>query len=304
MIDKTALLAKLDRIEKLARGGVLNRFLHHPVRYLTAILYWRLIYPIKKKGRFASGKTFFGKNMQVVLPAATEIYLFGAKTHDSEIRLARLLIFQLNAGDVFCDVGAHFGYFSLLAAHLTGEEGKVVAMEASKNTYGVFHKNVLNEKNVEGENKAAAESNQIFTFYEYPVLYSEYNSLTKPNLNSKWLQGNRPDLIKIQGQKLEDFFEEKEVCPTIIKIDVEGAELQVLKGMAVYLRDNNPIIVMEYITDKYQNDAHEKAIVFLNSLGFETFIIDSQGKLIPEKEIIVSLKKRNLDSDNIVFLKK
>ncbi|MEO1262143.1 MAG: FkbM family methyltransferase [Bacteroidota bacterium] len=304
MIDKTELAARLNGIEKLARGGIVDRFLSDPVRYVSAILFWRLIYPLNKKGKFVDTATFFGKSMQVVLPAATEIFLFGAKTHDSEIRLARFLIEQLNSENIFCDVGAHFGYFSLLASYLVGPKGKVISFEASKNTFSVFHKNVKNEVNIIAENKAAAESNNVFTFYEYPVLYSEYNSLKKTEADARWLKSNPPKKSIVAGQQLGAYFLEKNIFPAIIKIDVEGAELQVLNGMSVYLEKNyKPVIVMEYITDKSQNTAHENAIAFLRKKGFETYIINKTGKLVPEKNIKDSLKERNLNSDNIVLKK-
>lgn len=303
MIDKSILLKKLDKVEKLARGSILNRFLYHPFRYLNGVGYWRFIYPIKKKGKFVKAKTFFGADMKLVLPSATEIYLFGAKTHDSEIRLSRFLIQQLNQGDVFCDVGAHFGYFSLLAVHLVGEEGKVFSFEASKNTFSVFRKNANKFKNIFPENKAAADDNKEFIFHEYPVLYSEYNSLAKPDQNSIWIKKNPPVEIKISGQKLEDYFFEKNINPKIIKIDVEGAELQVIKGGEKYLKNNAPVLVMEYLVEEYQNKIHEQSVGYLKKLNYKSFIIDKKGHIKGVDNIYHSLQKRNLTSDNIVFIK-
>jgi FkbM family methyltransferase len=293
---------KLDGIEKLARGSILKRFLKNPFRYVFAIGYWRFIYPIKKIGKFRKAETFFGKEMQVVLPSATEIYLFGAKTHDSEIRLARFLMDQLMAGDTFFDVGAHFGYFTLLASQMVGEKGKVFSFEASHATFGVLQKNTASVKNIIIENKAAADVNKELIFHEYPVLLSEYNSLVAPAKNEfNVLKNNTPKEIKITGVKLGDYLSEKNTCPKIIKIDVEGAELQVLTGLADYLKNNSPILVMEYLMENNQNRVHEQAVAFLEEMGFEKYIIDENGKMVKCKNIKAAMADRKLDSDNIVF---
>lgn len=305
MINESVVLAKkLDGIEALARGGVLKRFLKNPIRYVFAIGYWRLIYPIKKIGKFEKAETFFGKAMQVVLPSATEIYLFGAKTHDSEIRLARFLMDQLRGGDTFCDVGAHFGYFTLLASKMVGEKGAVFSFEASHATFSVLQKNTTSVKNIIIENKAAAGANKEFIFHEYPVLLSEYNSLIAPDNNEfNGLKNNPPKEIKITGIKLDDYFIENNTCPKIIKIDVEGAELQVLNGMADFIKNNSPILVMEYLIENHQNAVHEQAVAFLEKVGFQKYIIGKNGQLVKCKNIKAAMAERKLDSDNIVFKK-
>lgn len=300
MNDRAVLLNKLNEIEKLARGHILIRFFNNPIKYISAVGYWRFIYPIKKKGKFAKSTTFFGEDMQMVLPSATEIFLFGAKTHDSEIRLARFLIQHLNKGEVFCDVGAHYGFFTLLASLLVGENGKVVSLEASKNTFTVFYKNIEKNKNIVAENKAAFNTNEILVFNEYPVLYSEYNSLIEQKINGVHLANE----IKIQGVRLDEYFSKNNLCPKIIKIDVEGAELQVMQGLSGFLEKENPVLIMEYLMEENQNEAHEKAILFLKKLNYQTHIIDRSGKYVLCDDVKMEMQKRSLDSDNIVFIKK
>ena len=298
---KAAFEKKLNDIERLARGSILSRFFKNPIRYISAIGYWRIIYPIKKKGKFKNAKTFFGKEMKVVLPSATEIYLFGAKTHDSEIRLARFLIKELMEGNVFCDVGAHFGYFTLLAADIVRDQGKVISFEASRATFDVLKENTSLAKNIVIENIAAADDNREFVFHEYPVLKSEYNSLVKPSENE--LRKNSPKKIKITGQKLDDYFTKKNIYPKIIKIDVEGAELQVLSGMADFLKNNAPVVVMEYLMEGNQNTIHEKAIEFMKKRGYKVYTIDRTGKLSFCNNVKNIMTERGMSSDNIVFKK-
>jgi FkbM family methyltransferase len=295
---------KLDSIEKAARGSRATRFLRNPLRYAAAIGYWRLVYPLRKIGRFAQARTFFGTGMEVVLPSATEIFLFGAKTHDSEIRLTRYLLNHLKSGGVFADVGAHFGYFSLLASHLVGPTGRVFSFEASNSTFGVLQKNTASFSNITPLHRAVTDSDTPLTFHEFPVLFSEYNSLVLPDTaTSAWLLRNPPQRTEVQGLRLDDYFLEKNEIPGLIKIDVEGAEPQVLRGMEALLTRHTPTLVMEYLTDNSQQEAHRQAVAFARHLGYNQYLIDKNGNLQPCDDIEAAMSAAGLSSDNIVLRK-
>ena len=295
---------KLEKIERLARGSVLGRLLHDPLRYLSAIGFWRLVYPLTKRGKYAQADTFFGAKMQVVLPSATEIYLFGAKTHDSEIRLARFLLQTLRPGDTFCDVGAHFGYFSLLASQLVGETGRVVAFEASGSTFGILEKNLRPCANATPLHRAASNEDKTLFFNEFPALFSEYNSLVLPEgQHAAWMKNNPPKRSEVAGLRLDGFFAAGGTQPEIIKIDVEGAELQVMQGMADFLAKKSPTIVMEYLLGSSQNEAHRQAVAFAQALGYQVFRIKNDGKTESCSDVELEMATVGLDSDNIVLRK-
>ncbi|MBK8564501.1 MAG: FkbM family methyltransferase [Saprospiraceae bacterium] len=238
--------------------------------------------------------------MELVLPSATEIYLFGAKTHDSEIRLARFLMKNLKAGDTFCDVGAHFGYFSLLASQLVGANGQILSLEASKSTFEILEKNLRPYPNATPLHRAASSENANLTFHEFPALYSEYNSLT-PDEDAAWMKNNPSRPIEVQGVRLADYFREKGIRPNIIKIDVEGAEPQVLAGLETFFQTASPVIVMEYLLSASQHEAHQAAAQFLRKQGYQVFTIKNDGELAPCGDIAAAMRFLGLDSDNIVF---
>lgn len=280
----------------------MGRFLKNPLRYVSAIGYWRLLYPLRKQGCFAHARTFFDTDMEVVLPSATEIFLFGAKTHDSEIRLARFLIKSLRPDDTFCDVGAHFGYFSLLASQLTGPGGRVIAFEASHSTFSVLKRNTAQAANLTALHLAASDENKSLVFYEFPALFSEYNSLVLPEArNATWLKGNAPQRNEVQGQRLDDFFEKGKHIPRFIKIDVEGAEPQVLRGVSQFLKKNTPVIAMEYLRGSEQSKAHQEALEIVRALGYKVFRIKKDGSLESCEDVEAAMQQAGLDSDNLVM---
>ncbi|MBK8703300.1 MAG: FkbM family methyltransferase [Saprospiraceae bacterium] len=292
-------------MEQLAAASKLRRLLARPFRYIFSIGFKKIIYPFTKKGIILKTRTFFNSEMYVVLPAGTDIYLTGGKSHDSEIRLAKFLINHLKIGDTFVDVGAHFGYFSLLSAFLTGSNGRVFSFEASKSTFLLLNKNTQDKANIACMNNAVSDKKEIVKFYEFPVLYSEYNSVDISQFEGeKWLVKYKPQEIQVEAIKLEDFIIDNDLHPKIIKIDVEGAELKVVLGMKRLLEVSDGLfIVMEYLHPDRKNAAHRQAAEIMKNAGYNAYLIEKNGGLIPADNIDDYLQKNELESENIVFKK-
>ena len=300
---KEEFISKIEGVERIASASKLNRMLKHPFRYFNAIFFREIIYKNSKQEKEVVSTTFFQTQMHLLLPSSTDIYLIGGKSHNSEIRLAKFLINQLESGDTFIDVGAHYGYFSLLASRLVGSSGKVFSFEASPTTYRIFEKNAKRTDNILSHNLAVSDSNEHLKFYEFPNLYSEYNSLDVEQFkNEKWFAEYKPKEVNVKSIMLDNFLSDKKSNPKIIKIDVEGAELKVIKGFKKHLLDNAPLIVIEYLSDERGNNAHVEAEKLLESLGFQPYIIDSTGNLQQVKSIASFFKEKGLDSDNVVFV--
>jgi FkbM family methyltransferase len=299
------LLLQLQRVERLATAPKLMRLLRMPGRYLYAIGFRLLRYRVTKRGVAQQAQTFFGTPMTVVLPAGTDIYLTGGKTHDSEVRLARFLIQHLPPGGVFADVGAHFGYFSLLAARLVGAQGQVVSFEASATTHAVLATNVAAVPVIQAHHRAVSNRQELVSFYEFPVLYNEFNSLdVKQFAEEKWYGEFKPTKIEVLAVTLSEFFTAAARLPDIIKIDVEGAEYKVIQGASALLSRSAPAVVLEYLEPKRHNTEHQQAAALLRSLGYHTHRIGSEGELIACPDLDAYLQAEQIDSDNFVFMKK
>lgn len=159
-------------------------------------------------------------------------------------------------------MGAHYGYFSLLASHLVDARnttGKVLSFEASPDSFVILQKNLQGERNMNSYNKAVSDSNSTIPFFEFPNLYSEYNSFNiNQYKNKRWYKSFLPKEIVIETVSLDTFLSDQDIDPKIIKIDVEGAEFLVIKGIISYLQTHNPIIIMEYVNEKRGNLAHQE----------------------------------------------
>ena len=155
------------------------------------------------------------------------IYYFGTW----EPNLTEFLMRRLCPGDLFVDVGANIGYFSLLAAKLVGTSGKVLAIEASPSIFAKLTTNLKhnNLDNVVALNVAASNSSGVANVYLGP----EGNIGQTTVLKTDHLKVE----CAIPCRRLDDILSSEDLQRArIIKIDVEGAEWAVIAGMLPLLQ--------------------------------------------------------------------
>ena len=292
---------KLNQVEKLSKGGRIGRFLHHPYKYLYAQLIARVVY--RQTGILKKADTFFQDQMSLLLPASTDIYLTGGKTHESEIRLARFLLNTINSKDIIIDVGAHFGYFTLLFSKLA-YAGHVYAFEPSRTNFDILSLNA-NRDNITIYNSAVSYKNEPLTFFEFPTLFSESNSLyTDQYLDEEWFKHTAYKEIIVDCVTLDNFCQKNALSPNFVKIDVEGAEKDVIHGARDIINRSSPAIAMEFVCPERKNANHHLAKDLLYSLGYKSYVIGEDGSLSVIEDINDYLLCKNLESDNIIFMSK
>lgn len=137
----------------------------------------------------------------------------------------------MNPTVTFVDVGANVGYFSLLAAKLL-PSGKVIAFEAFPSIYEKLNRNIALNRyvNIEAHNIAVTDVKKEVAMYH--STHNEGATTSKVN-NYNELPTEYSDLsVTVQGAPLPDMIPNSEIDKIrLIKIDVEGAEYDVLSGM-------------------------------------------------------------------------
>jgi FkbM family methyltransferase len=302
--DKDKIFTQFHKSETISTTSRIKRFVYNPFKYIFSIAVKNGLNRVYKKGIKVKTKVFFEEKIQIVLPSANDIYLTGCKSHDSELRLSKFIIKQLNKGDTFVDVGAHFGFYSLLAANLVGIEGKVFAFEPTKNSFNILKNNTFGRNNVEVFNMALSHNEDDLIFYEFPIFYSEYNSFNNQQyVNEYWYQSNQPKESVVKCITGDNYFIKNSITPKIIKIDVEGAELEVLKGCADFLENYSGYIILECMTHSKNNSPHMMAIDYLLSKGYSIFVIDKNGDHLKAENLSNYLDQLTIASDNLVCFK-
>jgi FkbM family methyltransferase len=199
-------------------------------------------------------------------------------TGEYEPATTRVVKSRLEPGDVFIDIGANIGYFSLLASRLVGAAGRVIAFEPVPQTREELLTNVrLNRAgNVTVRNEAVADSAGEARFFVGPADHRGISSLRSLD--------DASGVLSVRKARLDDLVP-AEVNVGLIKMDVEGAEYLALQGMQERLRRDHPDLVIE-VTDSYlRGMGHSAAMLceFLRGFGYRMYAIEHDRlTLVPD----------------------
>ena len=148
---------------------------------------------------------------------------------------------EVRQGDVVIDIGANIGYYTTMFAKLVGNSGKVFAFEPDPTNYELLKKNI----------DANGFTNVIL---EQKALSDNHGKMML-NLNNKNTAGHHLDFknensvnsVKVDVLSLDDYFSDKNIDINFIKMDVEGAESNVIKGMRNILKTSKNLkMIVEY----------------------------------------------------------
>ena len=229
-------------------------------------------------------------------------------THEEDL----LQLFRPTKGDTVVDVGAYLGRYTLTSSNLVGENGKVVAIEGDPTHYEMLDKNlklnrisnvtaincmvgskdmhlivgsednylVVSSKDMHTyyseENCLIMESKDTHTNYQDDS-YKEFDETGKAQIGNTTVYLNTLDNLLIKEHGISEV--------NWIKIDVEGAELEVLKGAHNILSNSKRIKLLIEIHDT--NKLYKPIVEILNSHNFKIiFEKDGPDDRIPSKHII------------------
>jgi FkbM family methyltransferase len=183
----------------------------------------------------------------------------------------------LRNGDVFIDIGAYVdGWHSIIASKLVGEKGKVYTFEPVPEYYKKLSKNIKlnNGKNVVIEKLAVSNNNGKQTFYIgglASTLYKEH----LPGEND--IKGK----VTVTTVSLDAYITQNNIKNiSLIKIDVEGAELDVIKGGRKTLKAKNSPDLMIEVSDvylKHGNTSEDELLTLLKKFGYKAYSIKENG---------------------------
>jgi FkbM family methyltransferase len=189
-----------------------------------------------KEAQIGSG---IGKGLFINVGGSAAAYVLG--TFKPELQ--DFLSSTVKEGSVFFDVGANVGFFSLLAARLIGPKGKVICFEPLPDNLLKLQENVTRNQlcNVQILPLAlgAVNEEQVFQVSERPT-WGKLKSVGSETPD-KYLTD-----IKVIVRRLDDLLSEGVIePPDFVKIDVEGAEVEVVEGAQETLLHYGPTLMIE-----------------------------------------------------------
>ena len=207
----------------------------------------------------------------------------------------------LRPGMTFFDVGANVGQYSLVASQCVGVQGRVHAFEPHPLVHRVLRRNLRRAgcRNAVTHQIALSESSGAATLFVQPHVELGGNSL-RP---TAW----HPDApgAPVKTITLDEYVRGANVAHThLMKVDVEGAELQVLEGAKRTLdQQRDVVLIVEFLQRSASAFGHTVADLeaWLRARGFELFIVTLQGLVPyapiadPDRYVNVVATRRRLD---------
>jgi FkbM family methyltransferase len=224
-----------------------------------------------------------------------------------ELGLERLLCEFLSEGDIFIDVGAHVGVISAIASKMVGKTGEVHAFECSPYNIKQLERTIRNNRlaNVRVVPKAAGEFTGEAFFGENPQGYGWALAENGDETVADGTVANAPlqtrldrargissRLFRVPVVTIDDYISEKSLGRvTIVKIDVDGPEMNVLRGMTKLIESPEaPVLVVESSRQLMEyGSSPEEMFTFLSEAGYDIF-----GSLRLEDKIMLFCEAADL----------
>ena len=237
----------------------------HP---LLMKLFEKTSYFVRRGGGIV--QTGAGKGLAFASTGAVSSYLFG--THEPELQHA--LVELLQPGDVFYDVGSNCGFFTIIAAKLVGEQGRVIAFEPSSEAASEVRQNVAANRfnhvellemalgDEDGQavlytSEQSAWGRLESTDHRKPLAYSRETSVLVKRLDSL------PELPK----------------PDVIKVDIEGGEIAMLRGAMKTLFEAKPFLLVEL------HGTNNEVAEIIEQLGYASVILGTGSTDVRSAEL-------------------
>lgn len=205
-----------------------------------------------------------------------------------ESATSKFFLSVLKPGDTFIDIGAHVGYFSMLAAAIVGEEGEVIAFEPSPDNYRqlVEHVALNGFTNVLPLHLAVGDTEQVATLHlnadndgghalwDVRTHQANHKSRAMPRMHPTYV--TRLDRV-LRGRPM--------LSVKAVKLDIEGSEVRALRGAVETLAKHQvPFVVAEVNRSGLEQlGASEWELrALMTGHGYTTWIIqDAEPELVP-----------------------
>ena len=238
-------------------------------RWRIGSLAYRLIDGGERVGVERAVRTRHGFRMNLDLAEFVDRTIYC--TGEWEPRETAMIAGLLRQGDVFVDVGANIGYFTLLASRAVGATGRVIAIEANPRTFAKLEANVrLNRcDNVDLRHVAAGETPGFAAIVEREAGNAGGDQVDFAAAASQ---------TSVQVERLDRIVGERAV--RLIKLDIEGAEAKALRGATGLLeRADAPDLVFEFTPSFLEGmgDAPRALIGLVERLGYRLQVIGDGG---------------------------
>lgn len=291
-------LARARRFEDISGGGTgkqLERLIRFPSIYIPYLLH--------VKAGLSRYKTVtailnWGRSIRIPMDDydAFTLYLYGG-LYGEELKLAKYIINNLNADDVFYDIGANRGFYTYLAAELCKE---IHTFEPLPKLAAAIKKNVRTGDVITVNAGALSDTVGTITFY---VTDSTMVNTIDKEVAERYvsLKHSRLTQITVPTTMLDEYIK-THAAPTFLKIDAEGAEGRIIDGGRGFFSSHSPTISLEVWSADNNGTVSMQAVEKLRALGYASLHIHDDGTA-SEVTGDLSMLAPAHGADNFIFRK-
>jgi len=215
----------LETINKIFGGRGIDK------KFPFLLWLFKYVFAMTQRDLPITVKTGYGKKL-IVSARDAGLGLMLRTRGEYEPLLTDYLQSKVKRGDTVVDIGANVGYFTKQLAGLAGKKGKVIGFEPSDTNWKYLAKNIAGFSNVIIEKIALGDSKGIQKFSE---------DRANPGENGLSKSGE----LQVETTTMDNWMKAKRIKNiNLIKIDVEGAEVMVLKGAKDMIRNQKKIVVI------------------------------------------------------------
>lgn len=195
-----------------------------------------------------------------------------------EPEVVRFLLNHVRPASTVIDVGGFAGIYSILLSRLVGPTGRVIAVEPVVENFELLQKNVThaNCTNVRVIHAAASDRNEPVAFRRMRGRYMPYGTLAGDVDDP-----TRYESVSVNGRTLDSVLADEGVSDVaLLKIDVEGGEALVLRGLANTIARHRPTLVIEIHDSPPHDQARAReALPIVFDGGYDVFDLENDQAL-------------------------
>ncbi len=277
---------------------IFKMFLHfYPIEYgkysILERIYFPYLAPQQPKDVISSIRGNIKMNLNISEYIQSTLYLFG----HYELPLMKFIEKNVKEKQVVFDIGANVGFLTLTFSKQVKKNGKVFAFEPEPKNFKKLQENILlnDFENISLNNFAISSINDKLKLY----LSDDNNFGTHSLVNERI---NSTNYVTVETKKLDNFVFQNNINKIDwIKIDVEGAEIDVINGAKKVMTEMKPNLIIEVISENMKKRGLSSILfkkMMLDEFGYFPFLIDNSGNIKDDL-----LNNENI-SDNIVFIHK
>lgn len=197
-----------------------------------------------------------GRHIRADLMESVFIPIFKSGCFTHEIGENLLCIRLLKEGNLVFDIGANIGYTAMLFSERVGQQGKVIAIEPSLRAFNLLKRSIERSGNIISLNIAISDKTCEVLFNEMETLDT---SSIEPTSSGK--------SYTVMATTLDSLSETYGI-PNFVKIDVEGHESKIFRGMGkIFAASNPPAVLFEALSIDALNDCLEE----IKSVGMQRY---------------------------------